>query len=84
MTTLIPAFTVVALSCLWTDCTAVGGLGMQYEEATTNDYERWVGEIRLQAETNQFYAACTHVSGISTREPDGGLNYCSIGFIARF
>lgn len=84
MTTLFPALAFVAASCIWTDCTLVGGLGGQYEEVTTNDYQRWVGEIRLQADYGQFYTACTHVSGISTPEPDGGLNYCAAGFRATF
>ena len=82
---LIPLTLTTLVSCVELDCELTGGLGKQYDYATTNDYGRWIGDLRLTARLgDDFYIACQHISGISTREPDGGLNFCTVGFRVEF
>lgn len=71
--------------------TLVGGVGVRdttHWDADIPASVTWgagVGEVRIQAQYDEnFYSACTHVSGLNDEEGDGGLNYCSTGFIVNF
>lgn len=82
---LIPITLTALASCVQLDCELTGGLGKQHDNAVTNEYGRWIGDLRLEVDLSEdFYLACQHVSGISTREPDGGLNFCTVGFRVAF
>lgn len=67
-----------------------GGMGVQagysyngknftdHYDVRTNTYGAMVGKFELEVELNEVTVAFTHISGLSTREPDFGLNMISI------
>lgn len=84
----------VAASLILTGCSGAqltGGLGVRdttyYDESLPQSVHlgRAVGELRIEQPIGEnFYTACSHVSGINDEEGDGGLNYCSAGFRVDF
>lgn len=52
--------------------------------STGNEYGAMIGRFDVIVEHDQFYAAGSHLSGVSVSEGDMGLNFISLGRIKRW